>query len=75
MLGKGANELAATVRAVTESTCRSADALGFWIALGLQRQYSMLKEGSCLPCYIAGQPINVTGGLHPSRLQTSWGST
>jgi hypothetical protein len=61
MRGKGAAELPAAVRAVAESTCRSSDTLGFWTALGFQRQYSMVKEGSSVQCHIDGRPISVTG--------------
>jgi hypothetical protein len=63
MRGKGAAELAATVRAVSESTCHSGDALGFWTALGFHRQYGMIREGFCVLCYIEGHNINVSGAF------------
>ena len=65
--GKGLADLPATVRAVTESSCLGTDVLGFWTALGFQRQYSMIKQGFCVDCHIDNQDVHVTGtGAFPA---------
>lgn len=59
--GKGAADLPATVRAVTESGCSGADVIGFWTALGFLRRYSMVKQGFSVTCHLDDLFVQVTG--------------
>lgn len=56
---KQANALPATVRAVTQSSCRGPDVPAFWAALGFKKQYSMIKAGHAFCCFLEGHEVDV----------------
>ena len=56
---KQANALPATVRAVTQSSCRGPDVPAFWAALGFRKQYSMIKAGHAFCCFLEEHEVDV----------------
>lgn len=56
---KQANQLQATVRAMSQSACRGPNVPAFWAALGFKKQYSMVKAGHTFCCYLEGHEVEV----------------